>query len=54
MLRFGGLLISGTLEELFDVTCHQDVEVAFFVVTIELDPAVDVSLLVFSEFLVLL
>ena len=40
MLRLDGLLMSDTLEELLDMTRHQDVEAAFFVVPTELGPAV--------------
>ena len=54
MLRFGGFLISDTLKELSDITRHRDVEVAFLVVSIKIDSAVEVSLPVFGKLIVLL
>ena len=52
MLRFGGILMPDLLEERFDITRHQGVEIALFVVPIEIYPAVEISLPVFSELVV--
>ena len=54
MLPFGRLLLFHLLEELLDISWHRDVEVASFVVPINLDPTVEFSLPVYGQLVILL